>query len=286
MRIAAPPSGILAPLKPARPDIAVPPFPPGAEWVGAEVSDPTRLTVAGPLLVHFFEFAQLNSIRALPYMLAWRQRYAPHGLSVVGVHSPRFPFTRPARSVGEAARRLRISHPVLVDSEHRAWRDYGCRGWPSLFLWGRGGALRWYHLGEGEYEATEDAIRQALEEAGTEADWPPPLEPIRASDAADAKVVPPSAELFPGGSPEVPWFASPEEDSLRTDYEAGGAYAALDGRGSLRVSLDGDAPTTLEVEHPGLHELAVHRRHEKHTLEIELSEEIAVYSLSFAPGTP
>jgi hypothetical protein len=264
----------------------VPPFPPGAEWVRGEAADAGRLAAAAPLLVHFYDFAQLNSRRALPYVLAWRQRYEPHGLAVIGVHSPRFPFTRPAQTVGEAARGLGISHPVLVDSEHRAWNDYGCRGWPSLFLWGRGGALRWYHLGEGEYEATEEAIRRALEEAGTVGDWPPPLAPIRPSDAADAVVMAPSDELFPGGSPEVPWRSSPGEGSLRLEYEAGGAYATLDGRGSLRFSLDGEAPITLDVQNPGLHELAAHPRHERHTLEIEVSERIELYSLSFAPGTP
>ena len=30
-----------------------------------------ELTAAGPVLVHFFDFAQLNSVRALPYVIAW-----------------------------------------------------------------------------------------------------------------------------------------------------------------------------------------------------------------------
>jgi len=57
-------------MKPPRDDIAAPPFPPGLSWVGGErVME--RLTASGPVLVHFFDFAQLNAVRTLPYLRAW-----------------------------------------------------------------------------------------------------------------------------------------------------------------------------------------------------------------------
>ena len=37
-------------------------------------------TAAGPALVHFFDFAQLNSVRTLPYVVEWARRYGPDGL--------------------------------------------------------------------------------------------------------------------------------------------------------------------------------------------------------------
>ena len=40
----------------------------------------------------FFDFAQLNSVRTLPYLSEWNRRYRPSGLTVLGVQSPRFPF--------------------------------------------------------------------------------------------------------------------------------------------------------------------------------------------------
>ena len=39
-----------------------------------------RLTAPGPVLVHFFDFGQLSSVRTLPYVLAWDRRYRELGL--------------------------------------------------------------------------------------------------------------------------------------------------------------------------------------------------------------
>ena len=66
--------------------------------------------------------------------------------------------------MGPALGRLGIAHPIADDSAHAVWHDYGCEGWPSLFLWGRGGALRWFHFGEGDYVGTEEAIQELLRE--------------------------------------------------------------------------------------------------------------------------
>ncbi|MGH2957014.1 MAG: hypothetical protein ACRDL6_08485 [Solirubrobacterales bacterium] len=226
-------------------------------------------------------------MRTLPYLAAWRERYEPDGLALLGVHSPRFPFSRQPEAVRKALPGLGIEWPVALDPELRIWRDYGCRGWPSLFLWSRGGALRWYHLGEGEYLATEEAIRAALEEAGVDASgWPPPPEPLRPGDAAGAKVIAPTPELFPGGDIERPWVPAPGRSTLGVDYEAAGAYVAADGEGEIAIRLDGEELDPVEITRPGLYELVEHRSHQRHGLELEASPGIGVYSLQFAAGAP
>jgi hypothetical protein len=273
-------------LRPPRADIAAPPLPPGIAWVGGPEPRLDRLAASGPLLVHFFDLAQLNSVRALPYVEAWTERYRDHGLSTLGVHSPRFPFTRDPDTVEDALPRLGIEWPVAVDSEHSIWRAYGCRGWPSLFLWSRGGALRWHHMGEGEYVETELAIREALEEAGVAPEWPPPLEPLRASDAPGARVVPPTPEAFPGGGPERPWRASPERPALELDYEAGGAFLAAAGRGEVALSVDGEERDPVAIHHPGLHALVVSEVHERRRIELRPDPSVEVYSIQFSPAPP
>jgi hypothetical protein len=245
-----------------------------------------RLTAAQPVLVHFFDFAQLNSVRTLPYLRAWHERYRGDGLAMLGVHSPRFPFTQGADVVAAASERLGIDWPVAVDREFALWKLYEPHGWPAIFLWGQGGALRWYHLGEGEYAASEEEIREALPERNGGPDWPPLLEPIRPSDLPGAKVIAPTPEIFPGGSTEEPWSSAEQEPSLEFEYEAGGAYAATDGGGRIAISVDGSEREPIEVTHPGLQELTVHERTERHAVRLEPSPGVLLYSLQFAPGIP
>jgi hypothetical protein len=242
-----------------------------------------RLVAGGPLLVHFFDLAQLNCARALPYIEAWRERYGSYGLSVLGVHSPRYGFTGRPELVASSLDRLGIDWPVAVDSKHATWRAYGCRGWPSLFLWSRGGALRWYHMGEGEYEATELAIREALEEAAEPRDWPAPVEPLRAGDEPGARVMAPTPELLPGGSPERPLSG---DGPIDASYEGGGAFIAADGEGEVGVTLDGERREPVAVPYPGLHPVVAGERHRAHELELEPGEGVELYSVQYAPAPP
>lgn len=273
-------------MRPQRADIAAPELPQRVRWLNA--ARPPRIAevlAAGPALVHFFDFAQLNSVRALPYVIAWQARYSGTGLAVLGIHSPRFPFTADRAKLAEALARLGVEHPVADDSEYEVWHDYGCRGWPSLFLWGQEGALRWVHFGEGEYAATEEAIQAELRTLGPERELPLPLDPLRPSDAPGAGVLAPSEELFPGGSAAKPWRGDADQP-LEVEYGGGGAYAAVDGSGELRVALDGGPERTIPVDIPGLYELSEHPRHERHQLRIRATPGVAVHSVAFSAGVP
>ena len=82
------------------------------------------------MLVEFWDFCRPNSMRTLPYLEAWHERYAPAGLRVIGVHCPGFEPSRDERAVREAVARLGIDYAVLIDSELEVWRDYGNEGCP------------------------------------------------------------------------------------------------------------------------------------------------------------
>jgi hypothetical protein len=267
-------------------DIAVPPFPPGLRWLGGDPPPVERICARGPLLVHFIDAAHLSSVRTLPYLAAWAERYSSHGLTVLGVDSPRFPFTGDEAKLASALRRLEVAFPVALDRDYLAWHDYGCEGWPSLFLWGKGGALRWFHFGEGEYAATEEAIQEELLAVSPTLDLPEPVQPLRAIDAPGALVARPTEELLPGGSISEPWRATGAEDTLDFEYEAGGAWASVDGRGEVGVSLDGVPPQTVSVDAPGAYELSAHERHERHTISLTAAGDVSIYAVTFAAGLP
>jgi hypothetical protein len=272
-------------VRPTRDDIAAPEFPGRIEWLNRErppsIAD---LTATGPVLVHFFDFTQLNSVRALPYVLEWDRRYEPLGLTVVGIHSPRFRFSGERETAVAGIGGLGVQHSVALDSDYAIWHDYGCKGWPSLFLWSRGGALAWAHFGEGEYRATEEAIQQELRAENVAAPLPEPMEPLRPTDAPGALVAPPSEEILPGGSPAEGWEPAHEGDRLEAEYAAGGAYVVAEGDGELLAGLDGAAPAAVSAR--GLVAVAEHPRHESHRLTIDASPGVRVWALSFAPGMP
>jgi hypothetical protein len=205
---------------------------------------------------------------------------------VIGVQAPRFAFGADERKVGAGLARLGVEHPVAIDADREVWLDYGCQGWPSLFLWGLGGALRWYHFGEGEYAATEEAIQAELREADALRELPAAMEPLRPTDAPGAAVMPPTPEVFPAGE-GLPLAIEPDAKPLEVSYEAGGAFATLDRSGAIAVTVDDGPSEEVEVQGAGLYELAAHSRHEPHSLEIAVAAgAIELWSLSFAPGVP
>lgn len=273
-------------MRPEREDIAAPDLPERIEWIGEAPASMPALTAAGPALVHFFDFAQLNSVRTLPYLSEWARRYREHGLRVIGVQAPRFPFGADPEAVARGLERLGVPFPVVIDAERDLWHAYGCTGWPSLFLWGQGGALTWFHFGEGEYQGTEEAIQAELREHDVLRELLAPMEPLRPTDTPNAPVMPPTEELFPSSSWEQPWTAGEDGEALELAYEAGGAYATVEGSGEIAVELDGAPATTVAVEGAALYPLAEHHRHEQHALTLRPSPDLRIWSLSFAAGVP
>ena len=273
-------------MRPDRDDIAAPDLPEGLAWVGEAPQSMPALTAAGPALVHFLDVAQLNSVRTLPYLSEWARRYGEHGLRTIGVQAPRFPFGADPAAVASGLERLRVDFPVAIDAQHDLWQAYGCSGWPSLFLWRQGGALAWFHFGEGEYEATEEAIQAELREQDALRELPPPMAPLRPTDAPGAPVMPPTEELFPGGSWERPWVAGEDGERLDAAYEAGGAFATIEGSGEVAVELDGSSVDTVAVDGPALYPIVEHPRHEHHSLTLRPSSGLRIWSVSFAAGMP
>ncbi|HEY7949588.1 MAG TPA: hypothetical protein VID51_02005 [Solirubrobacterales bacterium] len=269
-------------MRPERDNIGAPDLPPDIVWIGEKPSSMPALTAAGPVLVHFFDYSQLNGVRTLPYLIEWDRRYREAGLTTIGVQAPRFPFGSDPVNVAAGMRDLGVELPVAIDAERGLWHAYGCEGWPSLFLWSAGGALSWFHFGEGEYLATEEAIQEELRQLDALQSLPEPMEALRATDAPGVEVMPPTPELFPGGSWEQPW----EGGQLELDYEAGGAFATIEGEGTLTVIVDGSEPHQLQINGARLYELTEHARHQAHHLKLEPSEGLRIWSVSFAPGIP
>ena len=108
-------------------------------------------------------------LRTLGYVRAWAERYRDHGLVVVGVHAPEFPFEGDVENVRRAVTSLlRVPYPVAIDSGYAVWRAFANHYWPAVYIADVEGRIRFHHFGEGDYERSELVIQQLLAEAGAD----------------------------------------------------------------------------------------------------------------------
>jgi hypothetical protein len=240
-----------------RDDIPAPPFPGELTWVNVAMLRMDQ-QIGRPVLVEFWDFCRPNSIRTLPYVRAWHERYAEDGLRVVGIHRAGFPPSEDPAEVAAACERLGVRHPVVVDERGELWDFYGTLGWPARFLWNQQGTLHSFHYGEGAYDETEREIQALL---GVDREL---VAPVRPEDEPGA-LLEPQTEDQPG------LYSGP--------YEAGGVWAVVSGAGELRAY---DAP--IAVEHAGAVAVIEHERHTEGVLELEASAGVEVHATCFTPG--
>jgi thiol-disulfide isomerase/thioredoxin len=128
------------------------------------------LTAAGlrgkVVLIDFWTYSCINWLRQLPYVRAWAEKYRDQGLVVIGVHTPEFAFEKNLDEVRRATRDMRVEYPVAVDNDYVIWRAFQNNYWPAIYIVDAQGRVRYRHFGEGNYEETEKAIQELLEEAG------------------------------------------------------------------------------------------------------------------------
>jgi hypothetical protein len=266
----------------SEPAIHAPEFPAGIDWINAPFVRVSTLLGRNVLLVWFWDFCSLNSLRALPYLNEWHSRYQGAGLRIVGVHSPQFDFGGRREEVESAARRLDIGFPIAVDSAYEIWKLYGTEVWPSLYLWDKSGVLRHHHFGEGAYGDTETAIAQLLKQVDGDLQLPAPLAPMRETDADGALVQVPTPHVYLEEDRSARSVAAGEQ--LELSYEGAAATAILDGEGVVDVYVDGELRTSIELVGPRLYQLVETPAHEAHELKLLFRAPARAYAFSFAPG--
>ena len=244
-------------MRPPVDTIVAPPFPRDLEWVNVATLRIDQ-QVGRPVLVEFWDFCRPNSLRTLPYVRAWHERYAPAGLRVIGVHSPGFPPGRDNDAARAAVARLGIEHAVLLDPEHAVLNLYENEGWPARYLFDQSLTLVEFHYGEGAYAETERAIQELLD---VERD---PVGPLRPEDDPDSLIAVPTADQ-PGP------YSGP--------YEAGTVWAVLEGRGELEVN-----GRLLVIEHPGAYPVVEHGRHTAGILDLRCGPGLTCHAVCFSPG--
>jgi thiol-disulfide isomerase/thioredoxin len=188
------------------------------------------------VLVDFWTYTCINSLRNLPYITAWAEKYKDAGLVVIGVHTPEFSFEGEPVNVTRAVHALRIDYPVAIDTNYSIWMSFDNAYWPADFILDGSGRIRYQHAGEGDYPATERAIQELLRENG-------------ATDVPTTIVGPTGT-----GIEAPPDFADEQSNETYVGYDRATNFASLprvvrDARASYDLY---DLPERLALNHWGL----------------------------------
>ena len=147
--------------------IAAPELPPSLDWVNTD-TPPNLAALRGRVtLVHFWTFDCVNCRNVLPDLRYLENKYHD-GLSVIGVHTPKFDYQRHSEPVLKAVNRNHIRHPVANDPDYLLWQAYGVDSWPTLAVIDAQGQLAALLPGEGRRQEADTLIAHLLDEAAAQ----------------------------------------------------------------------------------------------------------------------
>lgn len=265
-------------------------------------------------LIDFWTYSCINCQRAVPHIRDWERAYRDAGLRVIGVHSPEFAFEKKRGNVVAGAEKLGVDWPVALDNDLATWDNYRNRFWPAKYLIDAEGTVRYFKFGEGQYDRTENMIRELLRQADPTVVLPKPTD--RAMDDLAADRTPetylsnlrirgylgtplvddrPAVYRFPKGdlplnklSLDGTWTAGYEEFTAGRDariaftYRAKNANVVLAGTGKVTVLVNGEVTKTLRVTgSPTLHRLTDDRDPRTARLELRVDEGLQAYVFTF-----
>jgi len=246
--------------------VRAPEFAPG-EWLNAE----RPLTLGGlrgrAVLVDFWEYSCVNCLRTLPYLREWHNRYGKW-LTIVGVHTPKFPFGREKPQIEMAVHEQDMRYPVLMDNNFQTWDAFANRFWPAKYLIDQDGYIRYQSHGEGGYGEFERAIQTVLRDREPNLDLPPVMQPIRAEDRPGAVCYRPTPELHAGldrgalGNPEgyaggAPMLYVLPKERQRGAFYVSGAWQA----GEQFLAYQGQTEAVIQLPYEAVEVNAVFSPH-------------------------
>lgn len=265
------------------------------------------------VLIDFWAYSCINCQRAIPHVVGWYRAYHDSGLEVIGVHTPEYAFEQVAANVAAGAADLGITYPVALDNRFSTWTNYRNRYWPAEYLIDAQGTVRHIKFGEGDYNTTENMVRQLLTGANPAARLPGPVD---APDTTPAKGLTPETYLgvrkavnfaggggydqgsatfhYPSAQPadtfalSGPWSldyqkatADGVDSRITLNYHAKNVYVVVGGTGNVTVTRNGTSATLPVSGPPTAHQIVAGDAVTAGTLELRPSRGLEVYSFTY-----
>ena len=136
----------------------------GRGWVGADPTTTLASLRGRFVLLDFWTFCCVNCLHVLDELRGLEERWADV-LTVVGVHSPKFPHEAEPGAVEAAVARYGVTHPVVDDADMATWQAYAARAWPTLVLIDPEGFIAARYAGEGHAHAIDALLRDLVPRA-------------------------------------------------------------------------------------------------------------------------
>ncbi len=209
---------------------------PELQSISGYINTAPNLTLASlrgrVVLVDFWTYSCINCQRTLPYVKAWDAKYRDRGLTIVGVHTPEFAFEKSYNNVKKFVDENGIRYPVVQDNDYGTWRVFQNNYWPRKYLVDKDGAIRYDHIGEGNYVEIEQKIQELLAER-------------------DAAMKPDTAIVLPSDAPKVD-FGKIRTGELYFGYQFARTPLANSEGFTPGQVVDYRAPMTLPANRVGL----------------------------------
>jgi cytochrome c biogenesis protein CcdA/thiol-disulfide isomerase/thioredoxin len=286
-----------------------------AAWLNTPGSGPIALNAlrGKVVLIDFWAYSCINCQRAIPHVVGWYHAYHGSGFEVIGVHTPEYAFEKVTGNVAQGAADLGITYPIALDNGYSTWTNYRNRYWPAEYLIDASGTVRHIKFGEGDYNATEDLIRQLLTAPNADVKLP---KPVDAADTAPKATLTPETYFAVGkvvnyGGAGVydeesatfdypptlapdkfalsgPWSldyqgakADGDNSAVKLSYHARNVYIVIGGTGTLTVIRDGK-PSALQISGPPTsHQIVAGTQVIPGTLEVRPSKGLQLFSFTY-----
>lgn len=146
------------------PRLHAPELPDHLQWFNTE--SPLKLAdqQGKVVLLDFWTYCCINCMHILPDLQYLESKYQ-NGLTVIGIHSPKFPNEHVAENIQKAINRYDIHHPVANDPDLKLWQQYGVKAWPSIIYIDPDGYIVGVLRGEGRRKQLDSMIQKSLESA-------------------------------------------------------------------------------------------------------------------------
>jgi thiol-disulfide isomerase/thioredoxin len=169
----------------------------GNHWINSSALSVRELR-GSVVLLFFWEYCCIRSLRLLSYIQELNARYRESGLITIGVHTPSYPFAQDVQNVERAVADLNIDFSILLDNDKNVYDAYRLTALPTMVLIDSQGIIRLSIAGRGKQNVIERQIQAALRERGNRGDLPLPIDALRPEEIPGAFCSPESPDILFG----------------------------------------------------------------------------------------